>query len=55
MLDERDIKKISEEVANVIEQNVNPQFEDLRKDIGELRAAMVTKTYLDEKTRPPQV
>jgi len=40
----------------VVEQNINPQFEDIRKDIssiktdiGSIKATMVTKSYLDDK------
>lgn len=60
MLTDKDIQRIGVEVANVIEHNINPQFEGVyrrldkvegRLDKIELRmdTEMVTKSYLDEK------
>ena len=49
MLNVQDLKKIRNEIAEVIEDNVNPQFEELRNDIEEIKATMVTKSYLDVK------
>ncbi|MBI5135034.1 hypothetical protein HZA86_02260 [Candidatus Uhrbacteria bacterium] len=56
MLTSEEIKQIGQEVARVIEDNINPQFETLRTDIQEIRgdikdirSTMVTKDYLDEK------
>lgn len=42
MLEEQDFKRIAEEVALVIEHNVNPQFEELRADIGMLKSDVGT-------------
>lgn len=56
MLEEKDIQKIGEEVGKVIEQNINPQFNEIlgRLDTVEGRLdrienQMVTKSYLDDK------
>ena|SRR3989338_1433153 len=49
MLTQEDLKKIGEEVWRVIESNVNPQFDEIRTDIKEMRITMVTKSYLDDK------
>ena len=49
MLTQEDLKKIGEEVWRVIESNVNPQFDEIRTDIKEMRSTMVTKSYLDDK------
>ena len=63
MLEEKDIKKIGEEVGKIIEDNINPQFESVygqlekiggRLDgvegrLGRIEATMVTKSYLDDK------
>ena len=63
-LDNEDLQKIGQEVGKVIEQNVNPQFEEIRTEMKEmkdemkdemkneingLRVQMVTKDYLDDK------
>ena len=48
-LTKEDVKQIGEEVGRVIEQNVNPQFEDLRHRLDKVEATMVTKSYLDDK------
>src|SRR3989338_4791818 len=58
-----DLKKIKEEIASVIEDNINPQFDELRdkigvisdnvgslkSEIGYVKSQMVTKSYLDDK------
>lgn len=49
MLEPKDLQKIGEEVGKVIEQNVNPQFDGLRQELDQIRAEMVTKSYLDDK------
>lgn len=60
MLTNDDIKRIGAEVANVIEQNINPQFEDVRNRLDKVESRldkieirldteMVTKGYLDDK------
>ncbi len=63
MIEANDLKLIGQEVAKVIEDNVNPQIDGLRKqmdgihnqmkemrtDITKIQATMVTKDYLDEK------
>ena len=60
MLDDKDIKKIGEEMGKVIEQNVTPTLDDLRGDLdnlrgemkdefGKIKSQMVTKSYLDDK------
>ena len=56
MLEDKDIQKIGEELGKVIEQNINPQFDDIRERIDALelnvttiQSEMVTKSYLDDK------
>ncbi|MBI5135680.1 hypothetical protein HZA86_05640 [Candidatus Uhrbacteria bacterium] len=63
MLDSNDLKLIGQEVAKVIEDNVNPQFEsanqqfkkidgqfrEVHQRLNKIEATMVTKDYLDEK------
>lgn len=49
MLEEKDIQKIGEEVGKVIEQNINPKFDEIRGRLDKIEATMVTKTYLDDK------
>ena len=60
MLDQQDKQFIKEVVTEVqkntieavglmIEQNINPQLDDMRSDIASIKATMVTKDYLDEK------
>lgn len=62
-MEKRDLKQIREEMAQVIEDNVNPQFEEIRtqfegvgtrignleKGLDQVRSEMVTKSYLDDK------
>lgn len=49
MLEPKDLQQIGEELGKVIEQNVNPQFDGLRQKLDQIRAEMVTKSYLDDK------
>ena len=56
MLEDKDIQKIGEELGKVIEQNINPQFDEIRERIDALelnvttiKSEMVTKSYLDDK------
>lgn len=63
MIEEKDIKKIGEEVGKIIEDNITPQFEGIYKRLdgvegrlggvegrlGRIEATMVTKSYLDDK------
>lgn len=63
MLEDKDLQKIGHEVGKIIEQNVNPQFDEIRGDINEIRgdikgmksdikevkSSMATKGYLDDK------
>ncbi len=56
MLELSDLRKIGEEVGKLIEENITPQFEDIRDDIevirhdvALIRSEMVTKSYLDDK------
>ncbi|HUT22537.1 MAG TPA: hypothetical protein VMX18_04075 [Candidatus Bipolaricaulota bacterium] len=62
-LTNEDLQKIAVEMGKVIEDNVNPQFEEIRSEIGSMkseigsmkseiggiRSQMVTKDYLDDK------
>ena len=62
-MEKRDLKQIREEMAQVIEDNINPQFEGIRtqfeevgtrignleKGLNQVRLEMVTKSYLDDK------
>ena len=36
-LDQDDLQKIGQEVGKVIEQNVNPQFDEIRSDMDEMK------------------
>lgn len=47
--EDRVVDRIVGEVGEVIEQNINPQFEAIRTRLDGVEATMVTKTYLDEK------
>jgi len=49
MLEEKDIQKIGEEVGRVIEQNINPQFDEIRGRLDKIEAIMVTKDELNNK------
>ena len=63
MLEEKDIKQIGEEMGKIIEDNINPQFESVYKQLDKIsgrldgvdgrldriEATMVTKSYLDDK------
>lgn len=56
MLEEKDLQKIGEELGKVIEQNVTPALDHLDQrvgklehEVGQMRAEMVTKSYLDDK------
>ena len=55
-MDKKDLTQIREEFAQVIEDNINPQFEDIRGRLGnvekgleQVKLEMVTKSYLDDK------
>ncbi|PIY97095.1 MAG: hypothetical protein COY66_01255 [Candidatus Kerfeldbacteria bacterium CG_4_10_14_0_8_um_filter_42_10] len=48
-MDKKDLKQIRIEIAEVIEDNINPHFEDIQKDVQEIKTNMVTKSYLDDK------
>lgn len=63
MLNQTDLKKINKEIGQVIEDNIDPQFEtinqrfdrveqrldNIEKDTSVIKATMVTKSYLDDK------
>lgn len=49
MLEEKDIKQIGEEMGKIIEDNINPQFEEIRYRLDKIETTMVTKSYLDDK------
>lgn len=57
MIDANDLKLIGEEMGRVIDDNLMPRIEDLLKEelaplkgeIAEIKATMVTKSYLDDK------
>ncbi len=49
MLEDKDIQKIGEEMGRVIEQNIMPVLDDMRKDLDGMKSEMVTKSYLDDK------
>ena len=63
MIEEKDIQKIGEEMGKVIEQNITPVLDEMRKDLDEVKTdlsevktdlnkvkmSMVTKSYLDDK------
>lgn len=56
MLNQSDLKKINKEIGQVIEDNINPQFDavnqrmdKVEKDILDIKVTMVTKSYLDDK------
>ena len=55
-MNKNELQQIREELAGVIEDNVSPQLEEIRGDIGNLKedvatikSQMVTKSYLDDK------
>lgn len=55
-MEKKDLKQIREEIAEVIEDNINPQFEKVRtrldnveKGLEQVKSQMVTKSYLDDK------
>lgn len=43
MLEEKDIQKIGVEVGRVLEDNINPQFDEIRGRLDKIEATMVTK------------
>lgn len=49
MLEEKDIKRIGEEMGKIIKDNINPQFEEIRDRLDKIETTMVTKSYLDDK------
>lgn len=49
MIDQNDLQKIGEEMGKVLEQNITPQFEEIRGRLDKIESTMVTKSYLDDK------
>jgi hypothetical protein len=47
--EDRIVDRLVGEIGEVIEQNINPQFETIRTRLDKVETTMVTKDYLDEK------
>lgn len=48
-MEKKDIKQIRKEISEVLEDNISPQFEEIREDVKEIKANMVTKVYFDDR------